>query len=186
MAVTAWPSKLGPATGSHDPGDFHTTAEVTKKVPMMYQASDFSYAAADGVQVLELPYKGSELSMLIVLPVEKEGLSKLEETLTAGRVEGWAKAVKKKKVEGAKRLFVMDYVTHKKEKLLFYNPKDVTMVPASGESEILSIYAACAPWNIMSHKKVKLETVTMTVDGIVTHPNAGTYNGDIVLTVTKL
>ena len=25
MAVTAWPSKLGPATGAHDPGDFHTT-----------------------------------------------------------------------------------------------------------------------------------------------------------------
>ena len=25
MAVTAWPPKLGPATWSHDPGDFHTT-----------------------------------------------------------------------------------------------------------------------------------------------------------------
>ena len=104
--------------GKSSPHDFHTSAEATKNVPMMYRASDFPYAAADGVQVLELPYKGNELSMLVVLPVEKQGLSKLEETLTVARVKAWAKGLKKTRVEVILPKFKLHSTTELKQSLI--------------------------------------------------------------------
>ena len=51
---------------------------------MMGRRASFPYIAADGVQVLEMPYKGKgeDLSMLIVLPDERNGLGKVEQELT--------------------------------------------------------------------------------------------------------
>jgi serpin B len=40
--------------------------EVT--VPMMHQIEEFGYAEGDGYQVVELPYDGGELAMVILLP----------------------------------------------------------------------------------------------------------------------
>ncbi|HEY77495.1 MAG TPA: serpin family protein [Dehalococcoidia bacterium] len=40
--------------------------EVT--VPMMHQTEEFGYAEGDGYQVVELPYDGGELAMIILLP----------------------------------------------------------------------------------------------------------------------
>lgn len=42
------------------------------QVPMMQQSADFGYAVMDGFQVVELPYEGGELSMLILLPDANE------------------------------------------------------------------------------------------------------------------
>jgi serpin B len=55
----------------------------------MNQSGTFRYAEGDGVQVLELPYDGDELSMVVVLPREVQGLAELERSLTAARVNGW-------------------------------------------------------------------------------------------------
>ena len=51
--------------------------EVT--VPMMRQTETFGYAEGDGYQAVELPYDGSELSMIILLP--REGQFEAFETL---------------------------------------------------------------------------------------------------------
>ncbi|CAL1297710.1 unnamed protein product [Larinioides sclopetarius] len=53
----------------------------------MYLTSRFPYASADNFQALELPYKGENVSMLILLPNEKDGLQDLEESLTPERLE---------------------------------------------------------------------------------------------------
>ncbi len=46
-----------------------TTGDAAKvQVSMMQQRGTFRYAQADDLQLLELPYQGDELSMLIVLP----------------------------------------------------------------------------------------------------------------------
>ncbi len=45
------------------------------------------YGEVDGVQVLELPYKGGEVTMLVVLPRQRDGLPALEKKLDAAKLE---------------------------------------------------------------------------------------------------
>ena len=55
-------------------------------VPMMSQTADFNFSYNKTFQALELPYEGDELSMLILLPTESDGLPTLEKDLTLERV----------------------------------------------------------------------------------------------------
>ncbi|XP_021026678.1 serpin B4-like isoform X3 [Mus caroli] len=43
-------------------------------------------------KIVEIPYKGKELSMIVLLPVEIDGLKKLEEQLTADKLLEWTRA----------------------------------------------------------------------------------------------
>ncbi len=47
------------------------------------------YPGADGFQLLELPYKGDELSMVLILPMAPGGLTNLERKLDPARLEAW-------------------------------------------------------------------------------------------------
>jgi serpin B len=60
--------------------------------PMMYQSKRFRYLAEEGFQAIALPYKDSQLSMVILLPKAKDGLAALENKLTG---EGLAEVLKK-------------------------------------------------------------------------------------------
>ncbi|XP_017050323.1 serine protease inhibitor 42Dd isoform X3 [Drosophila ficusphila] len=62
---------------------FHLDGERSVQVPMMSLKERFRYADLPALDAtaLELPYKDSDLSMLIVLPNSKTGLSVLEEKL---------------------------------------------------------------------------------------------------------
>jgi serpin B len=59
------------------------------KVPMMHQTSDFRYFADDTLQVLELPYKGREVSLVVLLPRRTDGLFELEGRLTGANLKRW-------------------------------------------------------------------------------------------------
>jgi serpin B len=51
----------------------------TSKVPMMHRKGGYyHYYQGDDFQALDMPYEGFELSMLIVLPTNKDGLTALE------------------------------------------------------------------------------------------------------------
>jgi serpin B len=82
---------------------FFITADKTKAVPMMRMADDdeteFGYTDNDEVQVLELPYQGKTLSMLVMLPRKVDGLADVEKALTADKVAGWAQKVHPRKVK---------------------------------------------------------------------------------------
>jgi serpin B len=52
----------------------------------------------DGLQVLELPYRGHTLSMLVLLPKSPEGLAALEKKLTADTFTRWMDALQEQQV----------------------------------------------------------------------------------------
>lgn len=62
--------------------------EVT--APMMFRAGKYNYVADARVEVLELPYRGRDVSMFVILPKEAEPLRDVEKLLTAELVERWA------------------------------------------------------------------------------------------------
>ncbi|KAJ3591308.1 hypothetical protein NHX12_009254 [Muraenolepis orangiensis] len=74
---------------------------------MMYQQGDFYYGEfSDGTQeaggvyqVLEMPYEGEDMSMMIVLPRQEVPLASLETIIKAQLLEEWANNVKRQKVE---------------------------------------------------------------------------------------
>jgi serpin B len=67
---------------------FHTGGKDVKAA-LMHQAGKFNYAEGDGVQALELPYEDGELSMVVLLPRDNDGLGKLEKSLTAAKLDDW-------------------------------------------------------------------------------------------------
>ncbi|XP_071341834.1 serpin peptidase inhibitor, clade B (ovalbumin), member 1, like 3 isoform X2 [Trachinotus anak] len=76
---------------------FRINKNDTKPVKMMCQSSKFSLATIPeaNCQILEMPYKGKDLSMLIFLPSEIEddtmGLEKLEKGLTYENFVEWTR-----------------------------------------------------------------------------------------------
>jgi len=58
-------------------------------VQMMNQSNVFSLSRNEEAQVLELPYEGRELSMVLILPNKKDGLTALENNLTLEKLQGW-------------------------------------------------------------------------------------------------
>jgi serpin B len=63
--------------------DWHGPDGISK-VPMMHRKGGYyHYYQGDGFQALDMPYEGFELSMLIVLPTKKDGLTALEMRFTA-------------------------------------------------------------------------------------------------------
>lgn len=69
--------------------NFYVTADETAKVQMMNTDGSFRYAEADGVQILEMGYKGRDLSMIVLLPSKKNGLADLEGKLESKQLKQW-------------------------------------------------------------------------------------------------
>ena len=69
--------------------DFHLSPAQTKKVPLMHREGGFNYFNGGTFQVLEIPYKSNELSMVIFLPKDPGGLPALEESLTSSNTQQW-------------------------------------------------------------------------------------------------
>jgi serine protease inhibitor len=83
-------------------------------IPMMKQENHFGYAENQLLQILELPYVGSvnddeesiefaftpnRLSMIILLPRQRDGLSQLENSLNRQNLETWLSQINWRKVK---------------------------------------------------------------------------------------
>jgi len=66
--------------------------------PLMFQEERFRYAEIDGAQLLEMPYRDAPLTMLVVLPRERDGLAAVERRLAAADLEVWIQALRNRKV----------------------------------------------------------------------------------------
>ncbi|MHC4158731.1 MAG: serpin family protein [Planctomycetota bacterium] len=67
-------------------------------VPMMNRTGQFSYMETEDFQGLELPYVDDELSMIILLPKENDGLAELEKRLTQENLSDWLEKLYKREV----------------------------------------------------------------------------------------
>ncbi|MCD6567663.1 MAG: serpin family protein [Dehalococcoidia bacterium] len=66
-------------------GVFHLLGGGEVTVPMMSQTESFGYADGEGYQLVELPYDGNELSMVILLP-EAGRFEEFQSSLGSGKV----------------------------------------------------------------------------------------------------
>ncbi|XP_075935206.1 antithrombin-III [Anarhichas minor] len=71
--------------------DFHVSGSRTCSVNMMYQETRFRYRyyPNDQVQLLEMPYRGDDITMVIILPSKDTTLSKVEESLDLNKLTSW-------------------------------------------------------------------------------------------------
>ncbi len=57
---------------------FFNNSRTTSQVKMMHKQRKYSYFEGDGFQVVDIPYKGGQLSFMCVLPTNKDGLPPME------------------------------------------------------------------------------------------------------------
>lgn len=59
-------------------------------MPMMYQENKFRFRrVAEGTQVLELPFKGDDIAMTLILPKAEKSLARVEKELTPELLQEW-------------------------------------------------------------------------------------------------
>lgn len=68
------------------------------RTPLMHQVAEFGYRELEDAQVLSLPYQGEELSMVVVLPRQADGLTALEAALDAASLKEWTEDLEQRKV----------------------------------------------------------------------------------------
>jgi len=86
-----WESQFEEELTQENP--FYITPETIVDVQMMNQEDRFKYFEDDDLQVLEVPYKGDDLSMVILLPAKKDGLTELEDSVNTDRLREWMNAL---------------------------------------------------------------------------------------------
>jgi serpin B len=109
-------------------------------VPTMHRNDPMSYGESGDVRLVELPYKDSDLTLLVALP--KAGtLVSVEKDLTGGQVDAWAKSLSRAKVDLSLPKFTFSWGRSVKSELqglgirtAFTSHADFTaMAPNAGE-----------------------------------------------------
>ena len=77
---------------------FTVTPNQKLEVPQMNVTANFKYAEVDGLQLLELPYVGADLSMVVLLPRELDGLKGMEGLLHNQTLDRWLTLTRAQKV----------------------------------------------------------------------------------------
>jgi serpin B len=90
------------------PAPFHLSTTRTKNVPTMHEREQLSFAHADGVKVLQLPYAGGQLAMTFVLPDAIDGLDAVEARLSPATLAAWVGALGSARVNVALPSFTVD------------------------------------------------------------------------------
>jgi len=74
---------------------FNTPMEIPADKKVKQPAT---YPGKGGFTIAELPYKGDELSMVLIAPMEYDGLPGIEEQLTSEKLTGWIKGLKSREM----------------------------------------------------------------------------------------
>jgi signal transduction histidine kinase len=94
--------------------------------------------------------------------ISERALNIPPEALAADKVKKSWSFFKKKEIDGAKRIFVVTYLT--KEGLYFYNPTTQEMTYPEHSDETVAVWAAVSPWSYLRKKGSKIDTTNLIVD----------------------
>jgi serpin B len=89
--------------------DFRLTAAKVVKVPLMHQKGEFRYHEGPALQVLEMPYVGKDLRMVVLLPRKVDALPALEKDLTPANLSRWLGALRTQEVNVSLPRFKMTW-----------------------------------------------------------------------------
>lgn len=90
--------------------DFRVSSANTIKVPMMRRTdenAEFNYTEDGKVQILEMPYEGDKLSMMVLLP-KNDNLISLENSLTLKKINDWKNKLQEQRVDVFMPKFTFD------------------------------------------------------------------------------
>jgi serpin B len=83
----AWADQFSKSQTQNE--DFHLSSTKPVKADLMHTANGGQYFRGPAFQALELPYLRDELSMIVLLPDDPDGLPALEQSLTALSLKTW-------------------------------------------------------------------------------------------------
>jgi len=79
--------------------DFHLNAEKKAATAMMCQKGEFAWLAEDNIEITVIPYTGTDLAMVVLLPREIDGLPRLEKDITIDKLEKWLSQTHRQELE---------------------------------------------------------------------------------------
>lgn len=91
-----WADPFDP--GLTRPWRFWLTPDESARVPFMRQVAVLPYLEEPDCTIAELPYVGGELSMLVIVPSERDGLRRVESGLTVTRLGEWFRGLADRKI----------------------------------------------------------------------------------------
>jgi serpin B len=92
-----WDSKFDEQNTVDRP--FYAADGAAAPTQTMFQENRFRYGQFNGYQMLEIPYAGQDLSMVLMLPDARNGISSLESSISSEKVSSDLSAVSQTKVD---------------------------------------------------------------------------------------
>ena len=68
---------------------FRVDAARSVTAPFMHRSLETRFGGDGTARIAELPYKGKDLSMIVILPIAADGLSAVEESLSVEQLDAW-------------------------------------------------------------------------------------------------
>ena len=101
--------------GATNAKTFHNLDGSDIRTDMMHQTHAFKLYEGDGVKVLEMPYKGDDEEMVVVLPDAADGLGTLTQLMTQTQLDQWLAQARMSDVILSMPKFTQDYGTQLKD-----------------------------------------------------------------------
>ncbi len=91
-----WEDQFDPEATEEAPFTLSSGKEVNAR--LMSRSGNYKYAELPGFQMIDLPYAGRDLSMVVLLPSAGTSITSLEEKMTIENFENWKKLMTDQKV----------------------------------------------------------------------------------------
>jgi serine protease inhibitor len=88
-----WVAQFNPQRTANRPFKVTPTQQIDVPTMQLSPTDAVGMAELDGLKVLEMPYVGNRLSMIILLPEKVDGLAKLEQQLKMENLQKWLSSV---------------------------------------------------------------------------------------------